>query len=410
MTTSNSAITHFSRPMKLSLGIGLVALVTSMIGLLVSGPTQFFQSYLFAFLFWLGISLGSMALLFLHFSVGSRWGLTIRRVAEAASSSIWIMAVLFVPLLFAINILFPWTDPAAVAEGEALHMLEAKTFYLNVPFFLVRAVIYFVAWILLSILANRWSARLSKALPEDQPIRGRLQGIGAIGLIVYAITMTFASIDWIMSLEPLWTSTIFGMITMVGQMLTALAFALLALNLLPGLSLGRQWNYKQTPLSFKDLGSFLLVFILGWSYLVYFQFLIMWGGNIPREVAWYIARTDGGWSLLVIFIAVFQFLLPFLILLSSRARHNLRILSILGALLLFTNLVYLFWQVKPAFFPGQFAISWLDLVLPIAVGGLWIAGFLYYLARRPALTTGERLALRLAEEPKNGNAVSQHQG
>jgi len=400
MTTTNSAANDFSRPMKISLGVGLVGTIIGIIGLFVSGLDQFFQAYLFAFLFWLGISLGSLALLFLHFSVGSRWGLTIRRVIEAASNSIWIMALLFIPLLFALPRLFPWINPAQIAEGEALHMLEAKSFYLNVPFFIIRALIYFVAWILLAFMANRWSARHAETLPDDGPMRGRLQAMGGLGLIVYAITITFASIDWIMSLEPLWTSTIFGLIVIVGQMLTAMSFAILVLNLFPSLSLGRRWNYQTTPISYNDLGAFLLVFILGWAYLAYFQFLIIWTANIPREVVWYIARTEGGWSVVTIFIAVFQFVLPFLALLSIRVRHNLRILAILSALLLLTNLVYSFWQVKPAFSPGQLSVSWLDLVLPVAIGGLWAAGFLYHLARRPALTAGEQVVLRLTEEAK----------
>jgi hypothetical protein len=387
--------------MRFALGIGLVAAAISVAGFFLGGPSPLFQAYLFAFLFWLGISLGSLALLLIHFVVGSRWGLTIRRIAEAASGNVLMMALLFMPLLVALPVLFPWTNPAAAAEGEALQMLQEKTFYLNVPFFLVRAAIYFVAWILLAVLANRWSARLATTLPDDRPLRGRLQAFGAVGLIVYAITMTFAAVDWIMSLDPLWTSTAFGMITLVSQALTALAFAILVLNLLPGLSLGRRWSYLDTPLSFRDLGAFLLVFVLGWAYLVFFQFLIIWAGNIPREVTWYLARSTGGWSLLVVFVAVFQFLLPFLILLSIRVRHNLRVLAVLGALLLFTNLVYLFWQVKPAFFPGQLAIHWLDLALPVAIGGLWVAGFLFQLSRRPALTAGEQAALRLVEDTKS---------
>jgi hypothetical protein len=260
-------------------------------------------------------------------------------------------------------------------------------------------VIYFAVWIGLALITNRLSARLSAA-PEDARTMSSLRGLAALGLILYVLTMTFASIDWLMSIEPLWTSTAFGLIVIVGQMLSAISFALLMLNLIPRLSLGRSWSSGSTPVPYRDIGALLLVFVMGWAYLSYFQLLIIWGGNIPREVIWYVARTNGGWSLVAIFIAVFQFVLPFLVLLSARARHNLRFLALLGAGLLFTNLVSVFWHVKPSFFPDGFAISWLDIVLPVAVGGIWMAVFLYTLQQRPALNTEEQTALQLTGERK----------
>jgi len=281
-------------------------------------------------------------------------------------------------------------------------MLQAKTFYLNVPFFLIRAVIYFAAWIALALIINRLSARLSAA-PGDAALAGRLKGLAATGFILYFLTMTFASIDWLMSLEPLWTSTAFGLVTIAGQVLSAISFALLALNLLPQLSLGRRWERTSTPLPYRDIGTLLLVFVMGWAYLAYFQLLIIWGANIPREVVWYIARTSGGWSLVAIFIAVFQFALPFIVLISARARHNLRFLALLGGLLLVSNLVNVFWHVKPSFFPNGFALSWLDIVLPVAMGGVWLAVFLFTLQRRPALNMEEQTALELTGEARQAH-------
>lgn len=394
--STHTATGNYSGPMRLALIVGVVAAAAGIAGLFISGAGLFFQAYLTAFTFWLGISLGSMALLFMHFLLGTRWGLTIRRIAEAAAGSIWVMAVLFIPLLIGAANLYPWMNQAVVAENS---MLEAKTFYLNIPFFLIRAVIYFAVWIALSLITNRLSARLAAA-PGDAALSGRLKGLATLGLILYILTMTFASIDWLMSLEPLWTSTAFGLIIIVGQVLSALSFAVLVLNLLPQLSLGRRWERTSTPLPYRDIGTLLMVFVLGWAYLAYFQLLIIWGANIPREVVWYIARTNGGWSYVAIFIAVFQFVLPFAILLSARVRHNLRFLALLGGLLLVTNLVNVFWHVKPSFFPDGLAISWLDLVLPLAVGGIWLATFLFTLQRRPVLNIEEQTALELTAEAR----------
>lgn len=392
--STRTATESYSGPMRLALIVGLVAAAAAIAGLFISGAALFFQAYLVAFTFWLGISLGSMALLFMHFLFGTRWGLTIRRIAEAAAGSIWVMAILFIPIALGMGNLYPWTNQAAVAENT---MLQAKTFYLNVPFFLIRAVIYFAAWIALALITNRLSARLSAA-PGDAGEAGRSKSLAALGLILYILTMTFAAFDWLMSLEPLWTSTAFGLVVIVGQMLSAISFGLLVLNLMPQLSLGKRWERTSTPLPYRDIGTLLLVFVLGWAYLSYFQLLIIWSANIPREVVWYIARTNGGWSWVAIFLAVFQFALPFAILLSARARHNLRFLALLGGMLLFTNLMNVFWHVKPTFFPEGFALSWLDIVVPVAMGGIWLAVFLFTLQRRPALNLEEQTALELTAE------------
>lgn len=391
----------FDRPMRLALIVGLAAAAAGVVGLFVSGADAFFQAYLFAFVFWLGISLGLMAILLLHFLMDSHWGLTVRRIAEAGTASVWVMAVLFVPILFGMTSLFPWARPEVVQESA---VMQAKAFYLNTPFFIARAAVYFAVWIGLGTLVNRLAARLGSA--EDAAVRARLRGWGAGGMILYILTMSFAAMDWLMSLQPLWNSSIFGLIIIIGQVLTALAFAVVTLNLLPDLSLGRRWTYETTPVPYSDLGALLFTFIFGWTYLAYFQLLIIWAGNLPRETVWYIARIEGGWNVLAIIVAVFQFAVPFLILLSVRARHNLRVLAALGAMLLGAYLVNMFWHVKPAFSPGQFAISWLDLVLPVALGGIWLAAFLRALARRPALSEAEAVTLKLKGEQRQHSRLT----
>jgi hypothetical protein len=403
MKTGTTQTVQTGAHMRAALIVGLAAAAAAVVGLFTNGPQLFFQAYLFGFLFWIGTSLGCLALLLLYYLTGSRWGLTIRRITEAGAGTLWLMALFFLPMLLALPILFPWARPALVA---AQPILQAKSVYLNAPFFILRAAIYFLVWIVLANSANRHSAQLADNASGDAGLRGRLQGLGAAGLIAYALTMTFASVDWLMSLEPFWSSTIFGLVIIVGQVLTAMSFAILVLNLFPSLGLGRDWTYQTTPIPYQDLGALTITMVMGWAYLAYFQMLIIWAGNLPREVVWYTARIQGGWSYVAIFIAAAQFIIPFIILLSIRARHNLRRLAILGGLLLFSNLVNTFWHVKPAFYPGQFAISWLDLVIPAAMGGLWMAVFLYNLQRRPALNAEEQVLLQPAgersQEPAEG--------
>ncbi|HMN61913.1 MAG TPA: hypothetical protein PJ988_16200 [Anaerolinea sp.] len=380
MATSQSVSNSVDRFQWIAFLVGLVGLVAGVAGALTGSMERFFQAYLVAFLFWLGLSLGSLALLMIFYLTGGRWGLTMRRVNEAAASTLWLMAALFIPLLFNLRGLYLWARPEAV-QADAI--LQQKSVYLNVPFFIIRAAVYFALWILLAYTINRLSARWVNS--GDPNIKGRLQGLGAIGLILYTLTMSFAAIDWMMSLEPFWSSTVYGLIVILGQLLSSLAFALLILNLVPGLGLSRQWNFRTTPIPFKDLGGLLLTFVMGWAYLAYFQLLIIWAGNIPHEVVWYYNRTQGGWLTVGILVAVLLFVLPFMLLLAMRVRNNLRLLAWLGALIVVAYLINLYWEVIPAFHPGQFNLHWLDVVSPVGIGGLWVGAFLFALKHRPAL-------------------------
>jgi hypothetical protein len=374
----------YTRPVQISLAVGIVAAVLAVAGLFISGPQLFFQGYLFAFLFWLSLSLGSLALLLLLHVSGNHWGLTIRRVNEASSGTVGLMAILFIPLLLALPVLYPWARPATVA---AQPLLQYKSFYLNVPFFIIRAIIYFAVWIFLAAALNR--------------SRGRKETLGGLGLILYGVTMTFAAVDWLMSLEPFWSSTIFGTVIIFSQILTAMSFAILILNLFPNMGLGKDWTYQTTPIPYQDLGAITIVLVMGWAYLAYFQMLIIWAGNLPREVIWYVNRTTGGWQIVAWILAILQFVLPFTMLLSNRVRHSMRVLAWIGGVLLFSNLVNFFWHVKPAFYPGAFAISWLDVVLPVAMGGFWLSAFFFLLQRRPALSEAEQAIVNPKGEQEN---------
>ncbi len=391
MNTDESLISRANRFQRIALLVGVIGVAAGVIGAFAGNRERFFQAYLVAFLFWLGISLGSMAIAMIHYLTDSRWAMTLRRVNEAGASTLWLMAILFIPLLFDLRGLYIWARPEAV---QADPILQQKSLYLNTPFFIARAAFYFVVWILLGYSLNRLSSRWAKG--GDPQVKGRLQGLGAFGLIVYVITMSFAAIDWMMSLQPFWSSTVYGMIIIFGQVLSSLSFAILVLNIIPGLGIGHKWNFKTTPIPYKDLGAMVLTFVMGWAYVAYFQLLIQWAGNIPHEVSWYFDRSRGGWLAVGILVVILQFALPFVVLLTRHVRHNLRIMAWLGASIVVANLVEIYYEVIPAFHPGQFSLHWLDFVLPVGLGGLWVGAFLFGLKKRPALREAEQAAL----EPK----------
>lgn len=338
-------------------------------------PVQFFRSYLVAFMFWAGIALGCAAIVMLHHLTGGAWGIGIRRMLESGTRTFPLLAVLFLPLLFGLARLYAWAQPEVVAADP---ILQYKRLYLNVPFFLVRAGIYFGAWNLLSFFLNRWSAEQDAT--GDPGIARRFEALSGPGLIVYGFTVSFASIDWVMSLEPHWFSTIYGMMFMVSQALAAMSFVIVVAMLLadsPPLSAAI------SPAQFHDLGNLLFAFTMLWAYLSFSQFLLVWSGNLQNEIPWYASRASGGWAWVAVLLIVFHFGVPFLLLLSRTVKRRMRMLSAVAAGLLFMGLVDLFWLITPAFHPRGPRPHWMDLAAPIGVGGIWMAGFLSQLKARP---------------------------
>jgi len=358
----------------------VVAAGLCVVGYLVN-PAQFFRSYLMAYMFWLGVVLGCLAILMVHYLVDGRWGLVIRRVLEAGTRLLPLMLVLFIPIIFAIPELYVWARPAS----EAQHELSAlQQVYLRVPFFLGRAGVYFAVWLVLAFFLNRWSRQQEQA-PEALVIRTRQRRLGLLsggGLVLYGFTMTFAAVDWLMSLEPQWFSTAYGLVVMTGQLLTAMAFAILTTAWL-----ARDEPYASVASSelFHDLGNLLLAFVMLWAYIAFSQFLIIWSGDLPEENRWYLHRAHGGWNWVAVVLVVVHFALPFVLLLSRQITRQAQPLAMVAAGLFGIHLVDTFCLVVPAFFPGQLHVHWLDIVAPIAVGGLWLAAFLWQLQRRSLL-------------------------
>jgi hypothetical protein len=356
--------------------VGAAGVVLCGVGVF-SNPTQFLRSYLLAYLFWLSIPLGCLAILMLHHLVGGAWGAMIRRVLESGTRTLPLLMLLFVPLFFGVQELYLWARPEVVAHDP---LLQRKSSYLNIPFFTLRSAFYFVVWLAVSHLLNKWS------LTQDQvgadPFERRMRLLSGPGLVLYVLTVTFAFVDWMMSLEPHWFSTIYGILVIVGQLLATLAFAVVVAALLaqaPPLS------EVMSAAHFHDLGNLVLAFVMLWAYMAFSQFLIIWSGNLPEEITWYLHRTQGGWEWVGLALFLFYFALPFLLLLSRSIKQRVQFLAGVAAAILGMHVVEVFWLVVPAFQPAGFAVHWMDVAALMGIGGIWMAVFVWQLRRRPLL-------------------------
>jgi hypothetical protein len=366
----------WDRLQRRALVIGAAGVVLCGVGVLLN-PTQFFRSYLLAYLFWLGISLGSLAVLMVHHLVGGAWGAVIRRILESGTRTLPLLAFLFVPLLFGLPEVYIWARPEAVMADE---MLQRKSVYLNIPFFILRSALYFMLWLVVSSALNSWSRAQDQAGPDPSERRMRL--LSGPGLVLYVLTVTFAAVDWMMSLEPHWFSTIYGILVIVGQLLATVAFATAVAALLvhtPPLS------QVISPAHFHDLGNLLLAFVMLWAYMAFSQFLIIWSANLPEEVTWYLRRMRGGWQWVGWALILFYFALPFLLLLSRGIKQRAQLLAWVATAILVMHLVDLVWLVVPAFQPGGVFIHWMDAAALMGIGGLWLVVFVWQLRRRPLL-------------------------
>ncbi len=381
-----AAPASLARARTLGLGLGVVGAIACLIGAMAD-PNQFFHSYLMAFMFWLGVGLGSLAVAMMQYLTGGVWAFVMRRPLEAASRVLPLMALLFIPILLGLHHLYPWTLPAAANDAK----IQAKAGYLNVPFFVLRAAIYFAVWLVLAWTINRWSAINDRT--GDLLVFRKLGRLCGPGLVLYAFTITFASIDWVMSLEPHWYSTIFGMIFMAGQGLSALAFAALVLVLLsphdPFASILR-------VTTMRDVGNLVLAFVMLWAYTSFSQLLLIWAGNLPEEIPWYVHRLGPGWQWIALVLAVFHFFVPFVLLVMRRTKRVLHALRAVVLLLLFMWLVDLFWMVGPETHAGRLVVSWQDLATVAGIGGFFVAVYAWQLASRPLLPLRDPVELAAA--------------
>lgn len=358
-----------------------------------------FQSYLYVWWFLLGIPLGSIAMLAVHNMTGGGWGEVIRAPLESAARLLPLALLFVVPLLFGLTDLYAWARPEAVAADP---LLAGKRWYLRVDLFLVRNAIYFIVWLGLGLLLRKWG--FARAPDATLAQKERLRAVSAIGLLLYAGTVTFAAVDWVMSLSPHWYSTTFGFLVGIGQTMCAFSFAIVCAAWRLRNAVGSQANLPSTapesqrrigdvPGIFQDLGNLLLMFVMTWAYLAFTQYLITWAEDLPNEIAWYLPRVETSWHAVALLLVAIHFALPFLVLLSRRAKRVPRALGALAALLLFAHVVDSFWLVVPAHRPAGIAIAWSDVAALAALGGLWLAVFLHVASRPVSAASREPVGI-----------------
>ena len=387
-------------------GIGRLqqrGLMAAVAGLVAGGigvalqPDQFMPSWLIGFLFCTGLSLGCLALLMLQHMTGGQWGLVTRRIFEAGTRMLPLSVLLFVPIVIFAPTLFLWARPEALTD----EILKHKAPYLNVPFFAIRAVIYFAVWIFCSRLLNTWSAAQDRgevAVTEADTRRFRV--VSAPGLIAYVVLMSLGAVDWIMSLEPHWYSTIFGFIVVVGQTLSALAFAVAVLTILAP---REPMNAVLRASHFHDLGKLMLALVMLWAYFSFSQFLIIWAGNLPEEIPYYLTRLEGGWTYLSLGLAGGHFILPFCLLLSADLKKRPKVLARVAWFIIAMRLYDTIWLVaRPFQHQGALPISLANVGIPVMLAGAWVFLFAGQLRKMPLVPINDPYFKHMLANPHQG--------
>jgi hypothetical protein len=376
--TNPSAAPHlnFVKPQAIALGAAVVGLVLCAVGM-VTNPGQFYHSYLVGYLFWFGIALGCLPLLLINQMTGGAWGLVIRRPLEAATRTLPLLLVLFIPVILGMHYLYEWTHPDLVAADS---VLRHKAAWLNKPFWIARVFVYFAIWIGIAYRLSSWSAEQDRT--GDVNLTRKMQVLAGPGIVFYFLAITFAAVDWVMSLDPHWLSSIFGPLIAAGQVLNAFAFMILLLAILAPY---QPFAGILRPGVFHDQGKLLLAFVMIWTYFSFSQLLIIWAGNLPEEIHWYLEHSKGTWMTLGIFIILFHFFVPFFLLLSRDLKRNPRTLAAVASWLIFMRFVEIFWTVTPLFHPENVTLSYLDVACTVGIGGIWMWVFLHELKSRPMI-------------------------
>ena len=366
--------------------VGAGGLAVTALGALVLDPRRALFAYLVAFVYWTGIAVAALILLGIFHASNARWPVVLRRFLESVPQVLPLLAVLFVPIVLGRRLLFPWVEPDRL-EGELRHLAEHRAPYLNGSFFVGRAVFYFLFWIVLAHLLRAWSVRQDSAGGVTLTRWQRRLGAGSLPFL--ALTLTFAAFDWMMSLDPRFFSTIFGVYWFAGSFVAIFAVTIIAATLTRGdlTAFGAHLSAEH----FHSLGKFLLAFVAFWAYVAFSQFMLIWIANLPEEVPWYIARSRGGWRSVGIFLVVFQFLVPFFALLSRDLKRSPRALVAVAVYLLVVHYVDVYWVMMPALRgeAGAPAPWWTDLTALVGVGAAALAFVVWRLQGHAAVPVGD---------------------
>jgi hypothetical protein len=376
-----------NKAQRLGWTIGGVALILGIVGAIIS-PQKFIYSYLFSYLLVLGLTLGSLGLLMLQHLTGGIWGVVIRGPLEAASRNIWLILLMFIPIPLGMKYLYSgngvelgWLNSPKTGE-QALTPWQQG--YLTVHGYFIRAAVYFAFWFLLVWLFNAFS-RMQAESPEDRLIRLRFKRMSGPGIILYVLTMTFAAIDWVMSISPHWASTIYGFIFVAAQAISAMC-----LMIIVTVRLSRHEPYSGfiRARHLHDLGKLLFAFNMLWAYFEVSQLIIIWSGNQPEEISFYRTRMYGQWGVVGLIVVICTFALPFLILLSQHVKRSPKLISRVAIWMLIFRLVDLYWLTRPEFTASAIP-GWMDFVLPLALTGIWVGFFALNLKQRPVVPLGD---------------------
>jgi hypothetical protein len=380
MTPTNTLGPQLDRIQRNALVIGVIAFAATLVDVFLD-KQHFWQSYLYGYIAISALAIGSLGIFLLHNVVGGNWGVAIRRFIESGVQTLPMFALLVIPIFFATGSLYKWTDATYRAEHFAV---GHKAVYMNVPFFIGRTVFYFIVWI--GIGWRILGMANEQERTGDPALFKKIKGRSAPALLVFVLTTTYAFIDWIMSLEPDWYSTIYGWLFTVGEVLLTFAFMIALLVLFS----------KHEPFAsfvkiahFHDLGNLMLCFTMLWAYMGLAQFLIIYAENLPDEIPWYIRRFSGGWGYLGWFISIFHFCVPFFLLLLRFVKKNPQRLRTLAIWIVFVRMLDIFWFVAPAFRERKLEVYWTDLSVLIGMGGIWLAYFISNLKKRPLLVPSD---------------------
>lgn len=317
----------------------------------------FLEAWLIAWLFWSGLALGALANRLLQGLTGGAWAQAVRAPCEAAALTLPLLALLFLPIAFGGEVLYPWGDRSLFATHDWPH----KAAYFTLSFFNGRSAITLGAGMVFAFLALR---------PGRREI-----SIGAGGLIAFFLCMNFSATDWVMSLTPEFSSSMFPTILMFFQFVAAHAFVVLVACRTNGETL--------TAKQCHDLGNLLLAFLIFWAYVSFSQFLLVWSGNLPREISWYLPRWSGGWEWIALLLVLGKFVLPLILLLSKAAKSDPRRLPRIAAIVLVASVLEIFWLVAPALHPRALVLAWQVPLALIIIGCLWVPAFRWLLPRVP---------------------------
>ncbi len=374
MNHNESLQPQFNNIQQKAMFAGAGGAVLLVIGAILS-RADFFQSYLYGYLFWIGLTLGCLGILILHHLVSGSWGHIVQRYVESGARTLPFMAILFIPILLGMHDLYPWTS------NEHLdHVVEKKLGYLNVPFFIARQVFYFGFWTAVAFWLSK-NSRLQDTEGGSRFTR-KMKIASGPSMVFFVLTVTLASVDWMMSLEPEWYSTMYGLGRIVGVVLTALAFCILLVR-----SLG-----DKKPLvdilntrHIHHLGNLMMAFTILWAYIAFSEFLIIWSGNLPEDNMWHLRRMGTGWNVFAVILILGHFAIPFALLLSRGLKRNIEPLARIAVGILLMRFIDLYWLVYPAFNNHQLQFHWLTIVAPVAIGGGWVWLFIYNLKNQPLL-------------------------